>query len=123
MRFQPGNQFVQVLRRGGFTCKKSNPNRDQRRDWREIIHYVVWKRMQRAVQHMRGCDTQPNRVAIGLRAGNPAGADAPIRTADVFDSDGLAEGLFHPLGKEPRDYIERAAPLARANPRDTTPPI
>src|SRR5215470_10706095 len=120
MRFQPGNEFIKVLCRGRFTCEKGNPKRDQRRDWREVIHYVVWKRMQNAVQHMRGCDTRSNRVAIGLRAGNPAGADAPIRTADVFDNDGLAEGLFHPLGNEPRDYIERAARLVRDNHRNRT---
>jgi len=58
---------------------------------------------------MCGGATHLNRVAIGSRAGNAAGADAAIRAADVFDDEVLSKWASHLLDKNPRVYIGIAA--------------
>jgi hypothetical protein len=49
---QPINQFVQVVRRQRFPCKKNNRSPDQRQNAREIIQHAILKRIETAVQHM-----------------------------------------------------------------------
>src|SRR5262249_37454645 len=78
----------------------------------------IWKRIQGAVQHMRRCATQLNRVAVRSRPGGPAGTDAPIRSADVFDDDGLSKRASYVLGKDPRDSVAGAACRERHDHRD-----
>src|SRR5262249_53767449 len=84
----------------------------------EIIHDVIWKRIESAVHHMWGGATQLNRVAIRSRAGDAAGADAPIRPADVFDDDGLSKRTSHAFGKYPANCIGNATPRERHDHRD-----
>src|SRR5262249_18390001 len=42
-------------------------------------------------------ETEFDRMIIGARAGDPAGPDAAIRAANVFDDNGLSQPP-HPLG-------------------------
>ena len=58
---------------------------------------------------MRAHETEVNRIAIGPRASSPAGTDAPVRSADVFDDDGLSKRPSHPLGHNSPDHIRGAA--------------
>jgi hypothetical protein len=67
---------------------------------------------------MRGYATLLNRVAIGLRARNAAGASAAIRSADIFDDNGLSKRAPYLLGKNPRDTIGEAACRDRHDHRD-----
>jgi hypothetical protein len=64
--------------------KKKVWKRDQWRDGREIIQHVILQRINSAVQHVVPKKTQVNRVAVGLSAGSPAGANGAVRAADYF---------------------------------------
>jgi hypothetical protein len=69
--------------------------------------------------------TDINRITIRPCTGSPTGTDAPVRSADVFDDDGLTEQPSHPLGKDPPDHIRSGEQLdphdpdtaAKANPQ------
>jgi hypothetical protein len=88
---QPGDQFVQVFCRDQFPCKENKRSRGQWCDRREIIQHVVRKRIKSAVQHIPAQETEVNRIAIWPRTSGTAGTDAPVRSADIFDDDGLSK--------------------------------
>src|SRR5258708_39977498 len=79
---QPSNQFTHVLRRKRFSSKEKNRRRSQRRDRREIIQHVVWKRIESAVHHMSSHKTSHYRVSISSCTSRPASADAAVRPAN-----------------------------------------
>jgi hypothetical protein len=65
----------------------------------------VLKRIISAVQHVRAHGAKVECVAVGPRASRPAGTDAPVRPADIFNDNRLAQRSPHPLAKKPSDYI------------------
>jgi hypothetical protein len=107
--FSPVDQFVQVPRPHRFPCKKDKRNSYERRDRREIIQYVVRKRIQSAVEYMRAHVPEVNRVAIGRRVNGAAETDASGRPGDIFDDNRLSKVLSHPLGDDAAEHISRAA--------------
>ena len=58
---------------------------------------------------MRSQETDSDRVAVRSRAGRPAGTNAAVGTADIFDDDGLIERYPHTLAYNSRDHIRNAA--------------
>ena len=65
--------------------------RDQRNGF-EIVDHVVGERVDRSVHHVRGeRDAEGQRVAVGLRAGDPADTEGAVCARHVFDDDRLAE--------------------------------
>ena len=92
--------------------------RDQRNGF-EIVDYVVWERVDGSVHHVGGeRDAEGQRVAVGLRAGDPAGAEVTVRASHVFDDERLAEGAAHALGDDSHDHVRWSARAGRHDDRD-----
>ncbi len=115
---QPGDQFIQIICRHRFPCKKKIRKRGKRRDGFEIIQHIVWKGIESAVQHMPAQETEVDCIAIGPRAVNSADTDAPVGASHVFDDNWLPKRVFHALGKDSPDHIRGAARRHWNNHRD-----
>jgi hypothetical protein len=49
------------------------------------------------------------RISVGPGASDPAGTDVSVRSADIFDNDGLSKRFSHPISENTRKYIRRPA--------------
>jgi hypothetical protein len=79
---------------------------------------ALWRRMEANKnwsQRHRADETEDDRVTIGRRACSPAGADSAVRSADVFDDDGLTERHPHALGHNSPCQVRNAARGYRRN--------
>jgi hypothetical protein len=55
---------------------------------------------------MCGLKPEVDRIAIGFRAGSPAGTNASVGPADVFDDDGLfSESLIRAASTRPNTSV------------------
>ena len=75
----------------------------QRRDWREICHEVIAKRIDGAVQYMIAEESNVDRITIGLGPSSAARTEAAIRAADAFNNDRLPKRRSHPLCDDSSD--------------------
>src|SRR5262245_32334293 len=64
---------------------------------------------------MRRRVTKSDRVPVGPRASHPGSAVVAIRSADVFDDNGLLKRAFHPFADDPSNQISGAARRERDN--------
>jgi len=62
---------------------------------------------------------EDERVSIGSRMGDPAGADGAVRASDIFDDDGLTKRYAHPLGEGARDVVGQRARRERHDYRNS----
>ena len=107
---QPRDQFFQVLRRYAFLCEDELRTVRDQRDGFEIIDHVVGERVDRRIEDVRGGrDAERQRVAVGFRAGNPAGSECPVRSGRVIDDDGLAEERLHAFDDDARNHVRWSA--------------
>ena len=69
----------------------------------QIVDHVVWERVDAPVHYVDGeRDAECERVPVGLRAGDPAGTEVPVRAGHVFDDERLAERAAQTLGDDTR---------------------
>src|ERR1700686_568086 len=86
-----------LFRHKGKTVPRSAARSARSRSQR---HSQANKRIGSAVQHVVSEKPYIDRIAIGLRPSGPAGTDAAVGAADIFDNDRLSERTSHPLGND-----------------------
>ena len=70
--FQPFDQLTQILRWRAFLCDDDRTEFPRyQRDRCEILRHVILKRVYRAVYDMGAPDTNPERVTVRSRSGDP----------------------------------------------------
>jgi hypothetical protein len=101
-----------------FLATASNGPFGEQRHRLEPTQQVVWKRVERADQDMRGHGAGDQRVAICRRPRGTADAEAPVRTSHILDNDGLTKRCPHPLGQQACNRVQRPARGERHDDRD-----
>ncbi len=120
IELQPSDELAEVLcRQAGIDDDHVGIAGDQR-DRIEVLHHIVWQRVDRAVEHMGAEEPHGDCVAVRCRPGDAAGADSPRGAGHVFNDDGLPERNPHRLGQDARQCIERPACRQRHHDRDGT---
>jgi hypothetical protein len=109
VELEPRDELAQVLRRQGRPGNDEVRVAGDERDRIEILHHVVGQCVERAVEYMGAEEPHADRVAVGRRAGDPAGAHRPAGAGDVLHDDGLPERRPHRLGQDAGQGIVRPA--------------
>jgi hypothetical protein len=118
--FEPGNQFLQAIRRNAFPADDQKRTARNQGDRFEIVLHVVVQGIDGTVGNVRGPIAFDHRVAIGRRARDPADTDAAGRAGRVFNDDGLAKRSGHAPGDNARNRIGAAACSIRDHERNGT---
>ena len=109
VRLQPGDQFLQVVRRHSLLGDDQQRLAGQQRDRLEVVEQIVLQRVDRAVEHVRARIADAHRVAVGRCAHDAADADAAARAGHILDDDGLPERRSHAFRHDAPDRVRRAA--------------
>ena len=120
VRVQPGDEFLQIVRREIFSRDQDLRTIDHHRDRLEIVHHIKRQIEERAVEHMRAQAAEAQRVTVCGRARDPADADIAAPAPDVFDDHRLAERGAHALGNDARKSVVRSAGGERHHDRNRT---
>src|SRR5215471_6234715 len=91
VRLEPGDQFLQVIRRYRLLCH-------EQRDRLEILHDVVLKGIGSGVPDVSVPNAEDQSIPVGRGAGDSTGTDAAVRATDILDDNGLTKRSPHALG-------------------------
>ncbi len=91
VRFNPGDQFLQVLGGDGVVGDDDQRVGGKQRNRFEILQQVVGQGVGGAVQDMSRPLADTQRIAVGCGARHAADSDRAVRSADVLNDDALAE--------------------------------
>src|SRR5262249_40612927 len=75
----------------------------------EILHQVVFERIEGAVRDVLAPTAETQRVTITRRSGDPSSANAARGAGHVFNDDRFTEAYPHPLGNDAGNGVHRAA--------------
>src|SRR5262249_689547 len=96
---EPYHQFLQIFRRHGDLADNQDATADQQRDRLEVVHHIVWERVDRGIDDELICRAYGDRVTVRRGARDAADGDAAARPADVFDDHRLRECPAHGFGQ------------------------
>src|ERR1700730_2747771 len=105
IRFEPGNELVEIIRRHSFVGQQQQWSIREQRDGGEILHEVVLQCIGSAVRDVGVPYANNQSISVGRRACDPAGTDAAGRATDILYHDGLTKRGPHALGEEARDHV------------------
>src|ERR1700730_18967408 len=105
IRFEPGNELVEIIRRHSFVGQQQQWSIGEQRDGGEILHEVVLQCIGSAVRDVGVPYANNQSISVGRRACDPAGTDAAGRATDILYHDGLTKRGPHALGEEARDHV------------------
>src|SRR5262245_7092052 len=91
VRLEPGDQFLEVIRRYRLLCHEQQRSIREQRDRREIVHDVVLKGIGNGVPDVSVPDAEDQSIPVGRGAGDSTGTDAAVRATDILDDNGLTE--------------------------------
>ena len=107
--FDPGDQFLQIVRRHSFARVDQERLGHGQRHRLEIGEIIVAEIVDGAVGDVGAPHAPQHRVAVGCRALGAGDADGAGGAADVFHHDGLAQCRAHGLGHDAAERVGRAA--------------